>query len=180
MGKRRIDCGASCLRSGLRREGEGSRHRAATFGSRHGWWGALFGRTNDFRQGAVPRVRRSGYIETVTEGGHVVGDTTQECLTCSGKGLIPEDMPLSQFREPLASGFGWRRPRPSEKKSVRACGARSALTVRSAWSRSRPDQSWTPSKRSHSGGGSSARQGAGSGRDVRRGCRGVPRGSLLG
>jgi hypothetical protein len=28
-------------------------------------------------------VRRSGYIETVTEGGHVVGDTTQE-----------EDVPL--------------------------------------------------------------------------------------
>jgi RecJ-like exonuclease len=47
-----------------------------------------------------------GYVEAVTEGGHIVGDTTQECLTCSGRGLIPEDMPLSEFRELLASHFG--------------------------------------------------------------------------
>ena len=44
-----------------------------------------------------------GYIETVTGVGHIVGDTTKECLSCSGRGLIPEDMPLSQFRELLAS-----------------------------------------------------------------------------
>jgi DnaJ-class molecular chaperone len=46
-----------------------------------------------------------GYVETVTDGGHVVGDVRNECLTCSGKGLIPEDMPLSQFRDLLASDF---------------------------------------------------------------------------
>jgi DnaJ-class molecular chaperone len=44
-----------------------------------------------------------GYVETVTDGGHIVGDKTKECLTCSGRGLIPEDMPLAQFRELLAS-----------------------------------------------------------------------------
>jgi DnaJ-class molecular chaperone len=44
-----------------------------------------------------------GYVETVTGGGRIVGDRTEECLTCSGRGLIPEDMPLSQFRELLAS-----------------------------------------------------------------------------
>ena len=47
-----------------------------------------------------------GYVETVTAGGHVVRDTTQECVTCDGAGLIPEDMPLSQFRQLLASDFG--------------------------------------------------------------------------
>jgi DnaJ-class molecular chaperone len=47
-----------------------------------------------------------GYVETVTEGGHVVRDIGSECLTCRGRGLIPEDMPLSQFRELLASDFG--------------------------------------------------------------------------
>jgi DnaJ-class molecular chaperone len=47
-----------------------------------------------------------GYVETVTEAGHVAYDTGNECLTCSGIGLIPEDMPLSQFRELLASDFG--------------------------------------------------------------------------
>jgi DnaJ-class molecular chaperone len=47
-----------------------------------------------------------GYVETVSESGHIVGDATQECLACGGTGLIPEDMPLSQFRELLASGFG--------------------------------------------------------------------------
>ena len=44
-----------------------------------------------------------GYVETVTGGGRIVVDTAKECLTCSGRGLIPEDMPLSQFRELLAS-----------------------------------------------------------------------------
>jgi hypothetical protein len=47
-----------------------------------------------------------GYVETVNEDAHVVGDTTQECLTCGGRGAIPDDMPLSQFRELLASDFG--------------------------------------------------------------------------
>ena len=47
-----------------------------------------------------------GYIETVSESGHVVGDTTKQCLICSGRGLIPEDMPLSRFRELLGSHFG--------------------------------------------------------------------------
>ena len=42
-----------------------------------------------------------GFVETVTDAGHVVGDTTKECLTCGGEGLIPDDMPLSQFRELL-------------------------------------------------------------------------------
>jgi hypothetical protein len=42
-----------------------------------------------------------GFVETVTEAGHVVDDTTKECLACGGKGLIPDDMPLSQFRELL-------------------------------------------------------------------------------
>jgi DnaJ-class molecular chaperone len=46
-----------------------------------------------------------GYVETVTEGGHIVGNVTNECLTCGGEGLIPEDMPLSRFRELLASDF---------------------------------------------------------------------------
>jgi DnaJ-class molecular chaperone len=47
-----------------------------------------------------------GYLETVSEGGHIAGDATEECLTCGGSGLIPHDMPLSQFRELLASDFG--------------------------------------------------------------------------
>ncbi len=53
-----------------------------------------------------------GFVETVTEAGHV-DDTTTDCLTCGGKGLIPDDMPLSQFREllktPLASRFARAR-----------------------------------------------------------------------
>ena len=44
-----------------------------------------------------------GYVETVTAGGRIVRERTKDCLTCSGTGLIPEDMPLSQFRELLAS-----------------------------------------------------------------------------
>jgi DnaJ-class molecular chaperone len=46
-----------------------------------------------------------GYLETVSRGGHIVGEPTKECLTCSGRGVIPEDMPLSTFRELLASHF---------------------------------------------------------------------------
>ena len=41
-----------------------------------------------------------GYVETV-EAGHVVGHPAENCLTCGGEGFIPEDMPLSQFREML-------------------------------------------------------------------------------
>ena len=48
-----------------------------------------------------------GYIETV-KAGHIVGDTTNECLTCGGKGFIPDDMPLSQFRELLKTSFARR------------------------------------------------------------------------
>jgi DnaJ-class molecular chaperone len=47
-----------------------------------------------------------GYLETVREGGHIAGDATKDCLTCGGSGLIPHDMPLSQFRELLASDLG--------------------------------------------------------------------------
>jgi DnaJ-class molecular chaperone len=49
-----------------------------------------------------------GFVETVTDAGHVVGDTTKECLACGGTGLIPDDMPLSQFRE-LLKGTAPRR-----------------------------------------------------------------------
>ena len=44
-----------------------------------------------------------GYVEAVTGGGRIVRETTKDCLPCGGRGLIPEDMPLSQFRELLAS-----------------------------------------------------------------------------
>jgi DnaJ-class molecular chaperone len=44
-----------------------------------------------------------GYVETVNAAGHIVDETTNKCLTCSGRGVIPEDMPLSGFRELLAS-----------------------------------------------------------------------------
>jgi DnaJ-class molecular chaperone len=44
-----------------------------------------------------------GYIETVTGGGRITRDTSEECVTCSGRGLIPEDMALSQFQALLAS-----------------------------------------------------------------------------
>jgi RecJ-like exonuclease len=44
-----------------------------------------------------------GYLETIAAGGRIVRERTKDCLTCSGTGLIPEDMPLSQFRELLAS-----------------------------------------------------------------------------
>ena len=41
-----------------------------------------------------------GYLETV-EAGHVVRHPTEECLQCGGSGLVPADMPLSQFRDML-------------------------------------------------------------------------------
>ena len=44
-----------------------------------------------------------GYVETVTGGGRITRETSEECLTCSGRGVIHEDMPLSQFKELLAS-----------------------------------------------------------------------------
>ena len=44
-----------------------------------------------------------GYVETVTGGGRITRKPTEECHTCSGRGLIPEDMPLSRFLELLVS-----------------------------------------------------------------------------
>ena len=41
-----------------------------------------------------------GYIQRV-KAGHVVGDKTTKCRTCRGRGLIPDDMPVSQLRELL-------------------------------------------------------------------------------
>jgi DnaJ-class molecular chaperone len=54
-----------------------------------------------------------GFVETVTEAGHVVADTTKECLICDGKGRIPDDMPLSQFRELLKTTLASRFARRS-------------------------------------------------------------------
>jgi DnaJ-class molecular chaperone len=53
-----------------------------------------------------------GYIETV-KGGHVVGDPEEKCLTCGGGGVVPEDMPLSEFRELLKTSFARRFARRS-------------------------------------------------------------------
>ena len=53
-----------------------------------------------------------GFLETV-KAGHVVGNATEECLTCGGRGLIPQDMPLSQFRELLKTSFASRFARRS-------------------------------------------------------------------
>jgi hypothetical protein len=53
-----------------------------------------------------------GYIETV-QGGHVVRDTETRCLTCNGRGVIPQDMPLSEFRELLETSFASRFARRS-------------------------------------------------------------------
>jgi len=47
-----------------------------------------------------------GYVETVSNRGHVVAEVTNDCVTCDGRGLIPQDMPLSEFRELLASHYG--------------------------------------------------------------------------
>ena len=44
-----------------------------------------------------------GYVETVSEGGRITRDTSEECLPCSGTGVMPADMPLSQFQALLAS-----------------------------------------------------------------------------
>jgi hypothetical protein len=41
-----------------------------------------------------------GYTQRV-KAGHVVGDKTTKCRTCRGRGLIPDDMPVSQLRELL-------------------------------------------------------------------------------
>ena len=41
-----------------------------------------------------------GYIQKV-KAGRVVGDKTKKCRTCGGRGLIPDDMPVSQLRELL-------------------------------------------------------------------------------
>jgi hypothetical protein len=54
-----------------------------------------------------------GYIETV-KGGHVVADTETKCLTCGGTGVVPEDMPLSEFRELLKTTFARRFARRSK------------------------------------------------------------------
>ena len=41
-----------------------------------------------------------GYIRRV-KGGHIVGDKTKKCRTCRGRGLIPDDMPISELQELL-------------------------------------------------------------------------------
>ena len=41
-----------------------------------------------------------GYIQRV-KAGRVVGDKTRKCPTCRGRGLIPDDLPISQLRELL-------------------------------------------------------------------------------
>jgi len=41
-----------------------------------------------------------GYIQRV-KAGHVVADKTKRCRTCRGRGLIPDDLPISQLRELL-------------------------------------------------------------------------------
>jgi DnaJ-class molecular chaperone len=44
-----------------------------------------------------------GFVERVGGGGRRISDRMQQCLPCSGRGLIPENMPLSQFQALLAS-----------------------------------------------------------------------------
>ncbi len=41
-----------------------------------------------------------GYLETV-EAGHVVGHPSESFVNCGGSGLVPDDVPLSQFRDML-------------------------------------------------------------------------------
>jgi hypothetical protein len=41
-----------------------------------------------------------GYIRSV-KAGRVVRNKTRKCRTCGGRGLIPDDMPVSQLRELL-------------------------------------------------------------------------------
>ena len=52
-----------------------------------------------------------GYVETLKEG-HIVDETANQCLTCAGQGLIPEEMPLSKFRELLKATPTRRFARP--------------------------------------------------------------------
>ena len=47
-----------------------------------------------------------GYVETVAHRGRITRDTSEECLTGSGRGLIPEDMPLSQSKRYWPAKFG--------------------------------------------------------------------------
>jgi DnaJ-class molecular chaperone len=41
-----------------------------------------------------------GYIQRV-KAGKIVGDKSKKCRTCRGRGLIPDDLPISQLRELL-------------------------------------------------------------------------------
>jgi DnaJ-class molecular chaperone len=50
-----------------------------------------------------PECGGRGYVEKVGGTGRRISDRTQPCLPCSGKGLIPKNMPLSQFQALLAS-----------------------------------------------------------------------------
>ena len=53
-----------------------------------------------------------GYIETL-QAGHITREPGNQCLTCGGAGLIPDDMSLSQFRELLRASATGRFARPS-------------------------------------------------------------------
>jgi hypothetical protein len=50
-----------------------------------------------------PECGGRGFVERVGGGGRRISDRMQQCLPCSGRGLIPENMPLSQFQALLAS-----------------------------------------------------------------------------
>jgi DnaJ-class molecular chaperone len=41
-----------------------------------------------------------GYVRTI-KAGRVRDDKTKRCRTCRGRGLIPDEMPVSQLRELL-------------------------------------------------------------------------------
>jgi len=41
-----------------------------------------------------------GYIQRV-KAGRIVSDKPKKCRTCGGRGLIPDDLPISQLRELL-------------------------------------------------------------------------------
>ena len=41
-----------------------------------------------------------GYVQRV-KAGKLVGDKSKKCRTCRGRGLIPDDLPISQLRELL-------------------------------------------------------------------------------
>lgn len=53
-----------------------------------------------------------GYLQRVDDG-HVVGDLTKECLVCRSRGLVPDEMPLSQLRELTEMTFASRFSTPS-------------------------------------------------------------------